>query len=368
MKFIVIGAVILIFAFVWFCGLPFWRYDSYIQNLKPVAHRKLPIHFDEKNQEYIITNQSGGNFKILQLTDIHLACSFTTQKRDKKAIQAVYDLAAATKPDFIVITGDFAYPIPIQTLSVSNLNPAVTLCKLMKQIGIPWCLTYGNHDTEMLSTHPDKSLNSIFQQESSCLFHPDSTVETGRCNQVIRVKNFDGTINQLLVLLDSNSYASMKHSSYDYIHDDQVKWYEKKVNQASQEDDHMVSSLIFMHIPPQEFKEACRLYQQDSPLVEYQFGVLGERNGKVACSSAPSRLFSRAVHLRSTKAIFVGHDHLNYISLKYKGIQLTFSRSIDYLAYLGIAKKTEQRGGTVIVLKPDSSIETHSIKLADIQK
>lgn len=68
--------------------------------------------------------------------------------------------------------------------------------------------------------------------------------------------------------------------------------------------------------------------------------------------------FSR--RCRSTKAkqrFFCGHDHLNNMSLEYKGVRLTYGYSIDYLAYGGIDEKYTQRGCTVIALRPDGSFE-----------
>ena len=52
--------------------------------------------------------------------------------------------------------------------------------------------------------------------------------------------------------------------------------------------------------------------------------------------------------LGSTQAMFFGHDHLNNISLKYKGIQMCYGNSVDYLAYSNIDKYGSQRGCTVI--------------------
>jgi hypothetical protein len=72
------------------------------------------------------------------------------------------------------------------------------------------------------------------------------------------------------------------------------------------------------------------------------------------------------VELGSTKAIFCGHDHLNDFSVTYKGIRLTYGKSIDYLAYYNIKNSHWQRGGTVIEIAPDSSFTIDQVVLADI--
>ena len=61
--------------------------------------------------------------------------------------------------------------------------------------------------------------------------------------------------------------------------------------------------------------------------------------------------------LGSTDSVFCGHDHLNNFSVNYKGINLTYSYSVDYLAYIGIKKLGSQRGCTVINIAPDGSID-----------
>lgn len=61
----------------------------------------------------------------------------------------------------------------------------------------------------------------------------------------------------------------------------------------------------------------------------------------------------------------MGHDHLNNMAVKYKGVDLVYSKSIDYYAYPGIADRTEQRGATLITLFSDGS---YQIKQVDYEK
>lgn len=61
------------------------------------------------------------------------------------------------------------------------------------------------------------------------------------------------------------------------------------------------------------------------------------------------------LELDSTKGIFCGHDHFNNFSVEYKGIRLTYGKSIDYLAYVGIHKIGTQRGCTMITYSPDGT-------------
>ena len=64
-----------------------------------------------------------GQFKILQITDIHIGNSFLCRSTDRKALAAVEQLIARTEPDLIAVTGDICYAIPYRTATKDNLTP-----------------------------------------------------------------------------------------------------------------------------------------------------------------------------------------------------------------------------------------------------
>lgn len=120
----------------------------------------------------------------------------------------------------------------------------------------------------------------------------------------------------------------LKFGDYDYIRDDQVDWYRDNILRLDSEE--------------------------------------GEEGEKISSSVHPSKMFDTAVKLGSTKGFFCGHDHLNNISLEYKGIRLTYGMSIDYLVSPGISRKTAQRGGTLITVHEDSSIDIEQVPYSRI--
>ena len=157
------------------------------------------------------------------------------------------------------------------------------------------------------------------------------------------------------------------HPVYIYIHDDQVDWYAAQVERLKEEAGRTVPSLIFFHIPLQQYRTAYELYMAGSPEVKYFFGENGEQMiDKVCCSDYPSRLFDRMLELGSTTGVFCGHDHYNNMSLEYKGIRLTYGMSIDYLAMPGIENDTAQRGAELITIHPDATWDLVQIPLTSI--
>lgn len=345
----------------------YWYLQSYINTIVTV----------NKNQNIITENNDGSytikmthdSFKILQLTDIHLGGTLYTVGEDKNALQAVYDLIEYTQPDLVIVTGDFVFSIGLFSLSFNNYAPIEQFCSFMRHIGIPWTLVYGNHDTEAISTASFKKIDALFLKyaqtnDHTLLYSQKRPDITGRYNQYIIIKNKDDTINQILFLLDSNQYIGHM-TDYDYIHDDQVKWYEQTL--LSFDSGQIPDSMIFFHMPIEEYQTAYKLYKQKSDDVKYYFGTIGEKNEAISTSKYESQLFETAKRLGSTKAMFAGHDHYNYLSLEYEGIRLTFGRSIDYLAMPGIQQRSLQRGGTLIVLNHDQHFEIESIQLDAIR-
>ena len=81
--------------------------------------------------------------------------------------------------------------------------------------------------------------------------------------------------------------------------------------------------------------------------MKYRYGLPGESGKVVYCGIHPDQLFETMQELGSTDSTFCGHDHYNNFSLNYKGINLTYGYSIDYLAYVGIYKQGTQRGCTI---------------------
>ncbi|MCI8410573.1 MAG: hypothetical protein HFJ09_15140 [Lachnospiraceae bacterium] len=348
-----------------------WYTQPYINSVPVIEHNEHKIDYNDKTGVYTITS-STKDFKILHLTDIHLGGSLYSYRKDIKALKACYAEIKHTKPDLVVVTGDLTFPMGIMSMSLNNSAPVNQFAAFMRNLDIPWCFTYGNHDTESLATTSKSDLNELYKslsyKTSGNLLYPYmQPAVMGRNNQLIEVRNSDGTLNTALFLIDSNAYTGEGINVYDYIHDDQVDWYANEVKRLNMEEGHTISSLVFFHIPLQQYRTAYELYESGSDEVKYFFGKNGEKMiNKVCCSDYPSNLFDRMLELGSTKGVFCGHDHYNNMSLEYKGIRLTYGMSIDYLAMPGIENDTEQRGGELITLHADSSWDLKQIPLTSI--
>lgn len=242
----------------------------------------------------------------------------------------------------------------------------------MEKLGKPWTVVFGNHDSEVWATASKKKIGDFYSSCKNCYFsHGDENL-TGDGNYHIPVLNEDGTLNTVLMFIDSNAYLTWNFfSGFDIIHDDQIEWYKNTIKIIGAEcgkKPEEVNSLAFFHIPPKEFREAWEKFYRGDKSVIYHHGFVGEKDNYFGYpKTVEGKFFNEMVKFGSCKGMFMGHDHLNTLSLTYKGIRLTYGMSVDYLAYKGIDKRHTQRGGTIIEIYDDGTFDTKMLPLDDIE-
>lgn len=324
---------------------------------------------DENGYWYFTTDD---NFKVMHLTDIHIGSGWLCHGKDKKALNAVATMITKEKPDLVIATGDIAYPVPFQAGTFNNYTSAKVFANLMESLGVYWTVTFGNHDAEAYSYFDREAVSGFYTNENYkyCLYQAGPEDVDGYGNHVIEVKNSKGIITQAMVMIDSQAYVdntiitSMK-GDYDNIHDNQVEWYESEIDRMNAENKKIskkadiVKTQAFFHIPLGELSDAWKEFQEndfkDTEDFKYIDGIIGEGGRRVYCGFGEDGLFEKMLELDSTKAMYNGHDHYNNLTAEYKGIKFSYGYSIDYLAYIGIAKEGSQRGCTMITCKPDST-------------
>ena len=332
----------------------------------------------EKDENGFWTCTTDREFKVLQLTDIHIGGGWMSKKTDAMALNAVASMITAEKPDLVIITGDTAYPVPFQAGTFNNLSSAKLFVTLMEKLGVYWAICFGNHDTEAYSYYSREEISEFYSGDDLkyCLFEENDGDVDGYGNQVINVKNSEGVITQSLYLFDSHSYVNGDvlglRWQYDNIHANQIEWYKNTVNALNEQNQKVldklgkkeqsdIKSAAFFHIPLDEQREAWYEYAnngfKDTENVKFIYGVAGEGSKIVYSGVGEDELFETMLELGSTKAVFCGHDHYNNFSIDYKGIRLTYGMSVDYLAYPGIYKLGSQRGCTIINFAPDGTFE-----------
>lgn len=338
------------------CGSKFL--DSYVDKAEHIDVNSEMVM--EEDGYYSIVKTDDKPFRILQITDLHIGGGYLSRHEDMQALGIMLRAIRSTKPDMIVLTGDLACPRAHISLSRNNMHSFRIITDMLENIGIPYAVTYGNHDTEGKALYTRRELSNFLMEREHCLMvsTEENSSITGFSNYIIKLRNRKGKLISVLFMMDSNEYIlNEKKRSYDYIHDDQVKWYENVTKRINAKEGRKVPSHIFFHIPIREFNDAWNASVNADRNAVYYYGTKDE---KISSSKYESRLFEKVLEHGSTKGIFCGHDHLNDFSVQYKGVRLTYGQGIDCILY---AKNlSEHKGATLLKIHNDGTFEVKGKK------
>ena len=257
-----------------------------------------------KPQDYILEMNYKSDFRILQLTDIHLS-----DKDDRdiqfKFMDKLYE--SANNPDLVVVTGDL--------FTFAGKDTAKSLLKYFDSKNIPWTVCFGNHD-EQCYFSVDWLTDVLTNYGSNCLFKDlqDDNVN-GNCNFAINLMK-DGKVHDQLFIMDSNRYNfNLSQLGYDCFKEDQINWYESVVKYTKEQNGgETANSLMFYHIPLPEVNAAW----------EEGNKIYGEKREASCPPDHDYGFFAKIKELGSTKAMFFGHDHINNFEVDYQGVKFCY--------------------------------------------
>jgi hypothetical protein len=287
-----------------------------------------------KPSDYMETIAYRKDFRVMQLTDIHW--NFDTDVARQKAY--LTHIATTIQPDFIMITGD--------CLLDANEALANALYDTFESWGIPYGITWGNHDRQGLYSPAWMSKRAASGAHSYYREVDDQLM--GRSNYVINLVDETNTPKWQIYSFDSNSYTDGGAFTYkyDYIRDDQVAWYEEEAALAEQTAGHAVPSLAYFHIPLWEWEYAKESLESKDGKVTASFGEIKEKstvdvpglaNGiKFWVGAKHSKIFASAQAHRM-KGLFCGHDHANDWDATYQGITLGYGVKSGRELYYGVS-------------------------------
>ena len=288
--------------------------------------------------EYILKLNYQDDFRILQLTDIHLGDKDVSEKHFKFMDLTIEE----AHPNLIVVTGDL--------FTFASKSTALSLFDYLDSHNIPWTVTFGNHD-EQCYFSVDWLTSTLNNYGSNCYFKDiqDDDVQ-GNANFAINLMQGDKVFEQLIVM-DSNRYNYGSYFGYDYFKQNQIDWYKRLVEYTKEQNAGVVvPSLMFYHIPVPEINNAWdgALANEADAILKY-----GEKNEATCPPDFNSGFFDVILQEGSTTGMYFGHDHVNNFIVNYKGVDFGYGiKSTDRVYY-----DEAMMGGRVITLKNDHKVE-----------
>ncbi len=295
-----------------------------------------PFEIIYTDDEPFRINLQKEELNVLQITDLHLA--FGIDYRDQKTFKLIRKLTEADSFDLIVVTGD---------ITMSPQAPMLfrQFIRFMETLKTPWTFVFGNHETDFHTySHFIKQIkNTQYLYFKVGPYIPDGGVGNFAIEFFYQQHPF-----YKAYFLDSKAERKIyteEEGEYDYLSLYQVAWYEQHVEQDT------TDSWVFMHIPLRQFIEVG----------DDLIGLFLER--KVYAQGKDTGFFDAMVRHGRSKAVFVGHDHLNDFLFLNQGILLAYGRVTGYNAYGYI-----NRGGRVIHVDSSGHMVTSIITDKEVFK
>lgn len=267
-----------------------------------------------------------GLFKIVQITDLHYKLGV---KASEQGLACVREMVQTEKPNLVVVTGDIIYSAPADsTLSV--------VLKTFAQLGVPFCMTFGNHDYDFKT--PAVALYNQMQKTPNCVM-PVLQGKNTDYSLPILSSNGKRTAAVLYCIDTHNKPAIGGIGGYQWISHNQITWYRQRSMVYKQKNGgRPVPSLAFLHIPLPEFNYAT---------ANTQCPMYGSRLEKAYSPSLNSGMFASIKEMGDIMGVFCGHDHDNDYAVSYFNVLLAHGRfSGGNTEYNHLT-----RGARVIVLK-----------------
>jgi len=277
-----------------------------------------------------------GTFTILQLADTQ--DGFFPRPPMIEFIDAVLD---QVQPDLVIFTGDnitgSSFIAPLAKRSIDCIVSPV------EKRSIPFTVTFGNHDDETFVSRETQL--ALYQAYENCLAFDADPDLTGCANHNLTILSSDGTKTAFnLWLIDSNTYESNMLGNYDYVHEDQIRWYEAQSQALETANGGKVPSLLFQHIAVPEIYQllkptapgtkGSKEYAGTTWALELNPDLASGYLGEWPCPPVVnSGQFASWVNRGDIVGAVFGHDHVNSFIGSYQGIDLIQSPGVNYASY-----------------------------------
>lgn len=353
---------------------PDYEIPAYLETKAEKAGRVSIVKKTDCPSDFLVNVEGEEDVRILQITDTQMIDPEQLRKgygklpdrygnRDECVYDIVRQTVENTKPDLIVITGDFVY---------GDYDDNGKLFReqtdFFDSLQIYWIPIFGNHDNASDSNYstvvdpeyPEwyaRKQCKYFENAEYCLFKTRSTV-SGYCNYSVTVSH-NGEFERQIICLDTHGNMGTELK----LNEPQVKYAEETVRAVNEWAKKSLPVTVCYHVPMQAFIEALsEKYGYDKTdahpdfvIPENDQGDSGRVDNQVITGwDTDFKIFERFKNI-GTDEMLAGHYHKINVSVMYKGVRLVCgTKSSTYDDY-----NPEMLGGTLHVCTENGVTVTH---------
>lgn len=281
-----------------------------------------------------------GKLKVMQVSDLQ-----DTKRTCVDTLRFIDAALEKEKPDIIVLTGDQLDVVGIWgegEVNRQNVRRAIKgLFSVFEKHGIPYALTFGNHDGETGVSVEEQA--KIYAELKHCIGFEDLNDGrpcAGTFNIPVLSSDRERTVLNFYMM---DTHNTKEDRAYKGLYDDQLEWYEKKSDELGR-----VPSMVFQHIAPDQVYELLTEVKKGTKGALPAYGKRGGEyfvlNGEKIKSmhsygETPSvthennREFSLMKERGDVIGIFFGHDHYNGFIGNTQGMDLGYCPGAGYNTY-----------------------------------
>lgn len=255
-----------------------------------------------------------GKFKILVCSDLYEKTDETNRTGKLKTRDTMLFLDASVKalePDLVVFLGDCAFGKNEDEIR----NSVESITKTIKKLKKPLAVVFGDDE------HDNKTTDILFDLYSK---YDNCFVSNGDYNILLTDNN--NNIKYNLWFFDSNGKTTEPDISekYDWVHDEQIQWYEEMVGKIKEEAGYLVKSIVFQHIPiADEYKllREAKIFEISKAIKGDGFfkdkfylpnePLYGNYRDPIGCPDFNNGQFISWKKMQDVKAAFFSNSHLN---------------------------------------------------------
>uniref|UniRef100_A0A7S1SNL2 Calcineurin-like phosphoesterase domain-containing protein n=1 Tax=Tetraselmis chuii TaxID=63592 RepID=A0A7S1SNL2_9CHLO len=263
---------------------------------------------------------SGGSFKILQLTDLHFGESASKDRRSVQVMEAV--LQAEANCSLVLLSGDMVSGNLWERLGRPKhfyQRRWEQLVAPLKRAGVPYAVVLGNHDGEADLSR--RQVVELVHHEGGSLsltrMGPHSDSSAGNYWLDVMSSSGDGRVALRVWMLDSRRIECNGHPGWGCVAPEIIAWVAEKGADLPR-----APSIAVVHIPPAQFMYGW----------SFGGGGVGLKREPVNCPAVETGLHA-ALRAAGVQLVLSGHDHNNNFVTTYDGITYAYGQKTGYGSY-----------------------------------